>query len=408
MGLRAAGWRVVWGNQWEPATRAQPAFDCYARRFKGTHSNEDIAVVLRRVADGLEELPDAELVVGGFPCQDYSVAKPRPQAHGIEGKKGVLWWEINRLLELCTPPLVFLENVDRLLKSPASRRGRDFAVMLSCLTRLGYEVEWRVVNAADYGAAQRRRRVYIVAYRPGRVRGDSERRIHSSGVLARAFPVKGPGILAPEPDSLRLSKDPYHVSQTFPRADRPFRFENAGVCFGGVMSTKRVEEAYSGPRLNLDDVLLPDGDVDEAFFIPEDRVPSWRYLKGAKAEPRKHKGTGLEYRYTEGSLPFPDPLDRPARTVLTGEGGTSPSRFKHVVEAADGRFRRLTPVELERVNGFPDRWTETGMSDGKRAFCMGNALVVPMIERVGWALADPKWRADRVEAARRREKRARR
>jgi hypothetical protein len=152
-------WDVVWANQWEPSTRAQPAADNYVANLlderpdalaSGEHRvvNEDIAKVLDAELgiDGGEPLdPGAygfpeefELLVGGFPCQDYSVAKPLSQADGIEGKKGVLWWEIHRILEARRPPHVLLENVDRLLKSPSTQRGRDFAVMLACFARLGY------------------------------------------------------------------------------------------------------------------------------------------------------------------------------------------------------------------------------------------------------------------------------
>ncbi len=83
-------------------------------------------------------------------------------------------------------------------------------------------------------------------------------------------------------------------------------------------------------------------------------------------------------------MPFPDPLERPSRTIVTGEGGSSPSRFKHVVKDHEGRLRRLPPVELERLNMFPDDHTKAeGISDTKRAFFMGNALVVGIVERIG-------------------------
>ena len=98
---------------------------------------------------------EVDLVVGGFPCQDYSVAKTLSSSLGLEGKKGVLWWQIMRLIKSQRPKMVFLENVDRLLKSPASQRGRDFAIMLASLSDAGYFVEWRVVNAAEYGFPQR-------------------------------------------------------------------------------------------------------------------------------------------------------------------------------------------------------------------------------------------------------------
>ena len=162
----AGPYKTIWANQWEPPGTASKQFAarCYQERFNdGTLVNEDINKVLDKYEAGEIDIPDVDMVVGGFPCQDYSVAKTLSAAGGIEGKKGVLWWDINRFLKLKRPRFVLLENVDRLLKSPASQRGRDFAIMLSCLAKLGYSVEWRVVNSAEYGFPQRRKRVFIFA-----------------------------------------------------------------------------------------------------------------------------------------------------------------------------------------------------------------------------------------------------
>ena len=164
IGLERASNRfeTIWNNQWEPATKRQDASIVYQSRFGiAGHSNNDISTV------PVSQIPQADLLVGGFPCQDYSVATTLKNSGGIEGKKGVLWWQIHRILRDSAnpPPYLFLENVDRLLKSPASQRGRDFAIILASLSDLGYAVEWRVINAADYGMPQRRRRTYIVAYR---------------------------------------------------------------------------------------------------------------------------------------------------------------------------------------------------------------------------------------------------
>ena len=87
-------------------------------------------------------------------------------------------------------------------------------------------------------------------------------------------------------------------------------------------------------------------------------------------------------------MAFPDALDRPSRTILTGEGGRGASRFKHVIKTADGRYRRLVPDELDRLQGFPRGWTNTGMTDGHRAFCMGNALVVGIPHAIGRIIAE--------------------
>ena len=152
-----SNWKTVWANQWEPSRKSQYAFECYVSHFgkNKNYINEDIASIDKN------DIPDHNLLVGGFPCQDYSVA--RSGAKGMEGKKGVLWWQIRDVLEAKSPKFVLLENVDRLLKSPASQRGRDFGVILACFNDLGYTVEWRVINAADYGFAQRRRRTFIFA-----------------------------------------------------------------------------------------------------------------------------------------------------------------------------------------------------------------------------------------------------
>jgi DNA (cytosine-5)-methyltransferase 1 len=386
LGLEATGWHVVWSNQWEPATKAQHASDCYVRHFgEEGHVCDDIAQVLDAVESGATSIPDIDLLVGGFPCQDYSVAKLLSHARGIEGKKGVLWWEIHRLLRLKQPRLVFLENVDRLLNSPATQRGRDFGIMLASLADLGYDVEWRVVNAADYGFPQRRRRVFIVARAGVPQSADPVDRIERSGVLARALPV------IPEPQQIGwmpympLEGDLPSLTEHFGATRGPTPFRNAGYMSERMVWTRDLLPAYDGARQTLHDVLEPIEDVDPSYLVAEIQIPAWRYLKGAKHERRVHKASGSPYFYTEGPLPFPDPIHRPARTILTGEGGSTPSRFKHIIETPDGRYRRLTPRELERLNGFRDDWT-AGMSDGRRAFMMGNALVVGLIEKVGQEL----------------------
>ena len=390
-GLKDHGWQTVWANQWEPSTKRQHAVECYEEHFgKGSASNEDINVVVDRMdRDGWLRFPDHELLVGGFPCQDYSVAKVRSQAHGIVGKKGVLWWAIKKIIENKRPRLVFLENVDRLLKSPASQRGRDFAIILACLSDLGYLVEWRVVNAADYGFPQRRRRVFLIAHRVGdEPEPDWQGPIawmEEDGALAGGLPIEslaGADVDAPD---LKLEGDLAELTERFGVGNSHTPFLSAGVMWRRKVWTRAVVAHYTGPRAFLRHVLQEADTVPGSFFIPDDQRERWAYLKGPKDVPRIAKN-GHEYLYSEGGIAFPDPIDQPSRTILTGEGGVTPSRFKHVIDAGDGRLRRLTPLELERLNGFPDNWTDTGMSDGRRAFMMGNALVVGLVEQVGHAL----------------------
>ncbi len=383
VGLARAGWKTVYSNQWEPSTKVQHASDVYVANFgPAGHSNEDIATV--------KEIPvDFDLLVGGFPCQDYSVAKSARSATGLVGKKGVLWWEILRLVVLHKPKFVFLENVDRLLKSPTSQRGRDFAVMLTTLGNAGYVIEWRVVNAADYGFPQRRVRVFLVATKVSALKSatDPTHAIFSNGVLAESLPVRPNenGIL-----EIPIAADPAKVSKEFGQGLRAAPFGNAGLFMDGRAWTTKVYAYSRRKRLTLGDVLVEKAEVPDEFWVPPDRLREWEFLKGAKAVDRVHKESGFVYKYSEGSMAFPDSLDRPSRTVLTGEGGVTPSRFKHIIQT-DGGFRRLTPVELERLSGFPDDWTKpkplANISNPQRAFFIGNALVVGLVQDVGGVLA---------------------
>lgn len=388
--MPAAGpFQTVWANQWEPDGQEskQFAWRCYEGHFgRGSCVNEDIDAVLDEAEAGRRAIPDFDLIVGGFPCQDYSVARPLSQARGIEGRKGVLWWDVYRMLRLKRPRMLLLENVDRLLKSPAGQRGRDFAIILSCLAREGYSVEWRVVNAADYGMPQKRRRVYIYGELGSGV-WNLERRVLTDGVIARAFPIEADLAAAA---SIDVPSDPYEATRSFGVGLKTSAFRDAGAMQDGRALTVRCEARYDGPRATLGDLLVPDAEVPEEYFLRNEELPRWEYLRSAKREPRVTR-EGFSYLYSEGAMAWPDPTDQPARTILTGEGGRGASRMKHAVRGDSGRVRRLVPDELDRAQTFPAGWTrdEGGrpMSDGHRAFCMGNALVVGVPHEIGKVIA---------------------
>lgn len=376
-------YEVVWSNQWEPSTKVQHASDVYCARFGSqNHSNEDIATV------DTADIPSHDMLVGGFPCQDYSVASTLKNSHGIVGKKGVLWWEIYRILEqkgADAPNYLLLENVDRLLKSPASQRGRDFAIILSSLNALGYGVEWRVINASEYGMPQRRRRVFIFAMKKEtpfykKLQENSAKEIlEKEGVFAETFPIKP--LEEKEILSAKLSEDLVDITENFnTKTPKKNAFLDAGYMLDGLYYTAKPVAHYEGPLAQLKDFLIDEKDVPAEFYISDDELKKWQYQKGAKSIERVNKTTGHAYTYSEGSMGFPDALDKPSRTIITGEGGASASRFKHVV-CVDSKHRRLTPVELERLNMFPDNHTQ-GVTDTKRAFLMGNALVVGIVERL--------------------------
>ncbi|QTY27979.1 DNA (cytosine-5-)-methyltransferase [Flavobacterium sp. CS20] len=385
LGLEKSNYKIVWSNQWEPSTKIQHASKVYEARFgKENHSNEDINEVVQR---NVEEIPDHDLLVGGFPCQDYSVATTLHNSKGLKGKKGVLWWAIHKILEekKNKPKYLFLENVDRLLKSPAKQRGRDFAVMLQSLNDLGYAVEWRVINAAEYGMPQRRRRLFFIGYHKSSElfsKLKESRKIDwilKDGTIPSAFPVKNSSELFLS--KFQLKGDLVEITDNFNKTGKKSPFENSGVMINGEVSTIKTEPSYDGNYTVLGDVLQ-NGEVTSEFFIDDKDKDKWEYLKGSKTIERI-SNEGHKYKYSEGGMIYPDALDNASRTIITGEGGKSPSRFKHVVVSERG-LRRLTPIELERLNMFPDNHTKLeGISDRKRAFFMGNALVVGVIEKIG-------------------------
>lgn len=375
LGLESASdqYKFVWANQWEPSRKTQDAFDCYCAHFGNeNHSNEDINTVDKG------NLPDHDLLVGGFPCQDYSVASTG--AKGIQGKKGVLWWDIYDILSAKQPKYVLLENVDRLLKSPSKQRGRDFAIILGCFSQLGYTVEWRVINAAEYGFSQRRRRVFIFAYKnntkfsQNQLSRSCDEILNQTGFFQSIFPTQ-----------IRDEKKYPTIQLDFDANDLvditnefSSKFYNSGVLKDNVVYTQETLPVYNGKHTLLGDILQ--SNVDEKYYL-NDELSKWEYMKGAKRIERTHRD-GHKYVFAEGPIAFPDPLDRPGRTMLTSEA--SANRSTHIIEDPEtNKLRKLTPVECERLNGFKDNWTNTGMSERFRYFCMGNALVVDLVKLMG-------------------------
>lgn len=403
IGLKAANsttieYNVVWSSQWEPGAVTQHASQIYINKFGSeNHSCEDIQTVIEK---DFKQIPNHDLLVGGFPCQDYSVARTLNQAKGIYGKKGVLWWSIFNILNKKgknAPSFLMLENVDRLLKSPSSQRGRDFAVMLASLSDLGYIVEWRVINAADYGFPQRRRRVFIMGYKKGsnvfktiKKEKNIKNWILKDGVIAKAFPVEKNSASLNE---FKIEGNLKEISEKF-SSSKPVKspFEISGVMIDRNVYTIKTNANYKGKVILLKDIIIHDETkIPAEFFIKDKDEKKWQYLKGGKKEKRESK-SGFQYNYSEGPMIFPDSLDKPSRTIVTGEGGSSPSRFKHVIKTKSGRLRRLMPSELEKLNMFPVNHTKYMTNqkitpDTKRAFIMGNALVVGVIEKLGKSLS---------------------
>lgn len=366
----------------------------YLRGKNGIRAKERLVCniinyVCQDIAKAKINVPDHDLLVGGFPCQDYSVMKKN--SAGIEGAKGALWWQIDDILREKRPKYVLLENVDRLIRSPAKQPGRDFSIILRCLYEKGYAVEWRVINAAEYGYAQRRRRTFIMAYHNQTeifrnfaevvcVQGlkSMHKHIMENGILAKAFPVQSHSRSYVENWIDELE---YADISTVSRNQRVYLYK------AGVMMNGRIYSVDVTPQrveaTPLKDILEKDP-VDEHYSLRTEDMPRWTYAKGAKREKRQRRD-GSQYYFSEGSVQFPESLNKPSRTMLTSESQVG--RTSHAVQdPMTGRLRVLTPIECERLNGFPDNWTDTGMPERMRYFCMGNALVVPLIKRIGRGL----------------------
>ena len=357
----------------------------YEERFGAIgHSNVDIEDV------PTNDIPDHNLLCGGFPCQDYSVASTLKNSKGLIGKKGVLWWSIHRILNEKSkkPELLLLENVDRLLVSPSTQKGRDFAVMLKSLDELGYAVEWRVINAGEYGFPQRRRRVFFIGYLKESklykdlIKNNPHEWILEKGVFASSFN----NTYAGEEKVFNLDENIVSVSEKFNSSGGKSPFLNSGLMVNSEVLSLKVDSNYSGKKTLLREILEK-GKVADDFYIDTKDLPKWEYLKGAKKEERI-SSSGFKYNYAEGAMIFPDNLENASRTIITSEGGSSPSRFRHVVKTKYG-LRRLTPLELERLNMFPDNFTKAeGVSSSKRGFLMGNALVVGVVKNIANELSN--------------------
>jgi DNA (cytosine-5)-methyltransferase 1 len=419
--------KVIWSNQWEPSTNKQHANEVYNARWAGSKQNHNG----ENIEDVIKDVPEHDVLVGGFPCQDYSVATTLKNSKGLIGIKGVLWWSIYSILKnqgKKKPKYLILENVDRLLVSPASQRGRDFGVMLNCLNELGYIIEWRVINAADYGMPQRRRRTFIVGYHKNTQLAKSSMKlknidewIFSKGVFASQFKIdqKLSGKLL---DPFSIKGTVKSISKNFNKGGKFSPFQNTGIMVDGICHTVRTVPIKLKKTIALKDVLENEKKVEGSFYINSRKRLNkkfkirhlisdkpiktkeviiktegklWEYLKGSKKILRKTKNRNKDlsdefhyYKYAEGRMIYPDNINKPSRTIITGEGGISPSRFKHVIKTNDGRLRRLTPLELERLNMFPDNHTKLdSITDTKRAFFMGNALVVGVVEKIGKRLS---------------------
>ena len=397
--------QTLYSNQYEPSRKTQDAYEVGLYRFPDMeHIPTDVALIPNEKFEEMQA-NGVDMIVGGFPCQDYSVARSKKNELGIEGKKGVLFWEIIRATEAIRPKYLVLENVDRLLKAPSNQRGRDFAIMLAAFNQLGYSVEWRVINAADYGRAQRRRRVFFFVFRNDTkwgkrlhtryeatlsVDADIKARldcyapyIFKDGLFGRQFPVKNEAVKK-RINANKLDEDIAEVSANFSDG----KMWNSGLMTNGYYYTIETEPKGDEEPIPMKEIVVSPNQVPKEYYIDGEKLEKFKYLRGPKKITRT-AANGHTYTFSEGGMSEYDSLELPGRTMLTSEG--SVNRSTHLLKI-DGKYRLITPIEAERLQDFPDDWTRykrntkgevVEVSDRMRMFFMGNALVTGIVKRIG-------------------------
>lgn len=390
-----------WANQWEPSRKSQDAFEVYDYHFP---DSKNINISISEITNEQFSKMDADVIVGGFPCQDYSVARSKKNEQGIEGKKGVLFWEIIRATRVIQPKYLILENVDRLLKAPSKQRGRDFAIMLTAFNNLRYSVEWRVINAAEYGRSQRRRRVFFFVYRNDtdfakKIDNKFENKdtvfeenryddyIYRDGLFATQFPIE-PAPVKNRQVSYKLPTDIVDVSDNFSGT-----VWNTGIMRHGIYYSIDTKPNYEGSPITLGQILQNEKEVPTKYFLTDQaKLEKFQYLRGAKRIERT-SADGHTYTYSEGGMSPYDDLNLPGRTMLTSEGTVN--RSTHLLKVNE-KYRLITPIEAERLQDFPDDWTAkkklsdgsvVDVSDKMRMFFMGNALVTEIVKQIGEFIA---------------------
>lgn len=408
--------QTTYSNQFEPSRKAQDAFEVALHQFPNIkHIPTDVEKIEDHVFDEMRK-NGVNMIVGGFPCQDYSVARSKKKEMGIEGKKGVLFWQIIRAVTHIKPEYLILENVDRLLKSPSSQRGRDFAIMLGAFNQLGYSVEWRVINAAEYGRAQRRRRVFFFVYRNDTPFAKSidakygipeensilafdastfDDYIFQDGLFARQFPIEQKPYKSRHYTQV-LSNIEVESLEYIPDISDNFtgKIWNTGIMRHGQYFTIDTEPTKTEHAITLGEIVAEakktEPVIDEKYFITDsEKIKKFEYLRGSKKIERT-SAEGFKYIFSEGGMSPYDSFDLPARTMLTSEG--SVNRSTHLLKE-DNRYRLLTPIEAELIQDFPANWTKhkknpttgeiTQVTDRMRMFFMGNALVTGIVKRIG-------------------------
>lgn len=362
LGLERSGMVCEWQVEIDQKCR-----DVLAYHWPDVERYEDVRDVGRR------NLEPVDIITGGFPCQDVSVAGKR---EGLAGERSGLWFEFHRILEELTPRWVVVENVPGLL---SSNGGRDFAVILQGLVEIGYGVSWRVLDAQYFGVAQRRRRVFIVGSL-----GD--------GRAAEVLFESESGAWDTPPSREKRQRVAQEVATSTGRCGNGHQATRDGIRTGkGCGDSERMECRNIIPVASCPQVAYPlttrpgqRREPTSGTFVVAGHCtgPGWwnqADIAGtlrAKGENRPSRPSNIiAFDWQSGGDVRLNISDRHTSALQASQ-----------VPAVQNRYgvRRLTPTEAERLQGFPDGWTAVnGQSDSARYRQLGNAVCVPVAEWIG-------------------------
>jgi DNA (cytosine-5)-methyltransferase 1 len=293
------------------------AIQIYQSKFPEHKNYGDITKINEK------ELPDFDLFVGGFPCQAFSIAGKRG---GFDDTRGTLFFDCARILKEKQPRNFILENVKGLLSHD---NGRTFKTIINTLTELGYCVEWQVLNAKNFGVPQNRERVFIV----GHLGGIPERKV---------FPITGADREVGETSGVQSVSNPRELSRTLLARD------------------------YKDPKVVIQQLNNPTHSNDRVYGT-DGLSPTLNTMQGGNRQPFiRNPYNGKQSEIESGTL---------GTSCGTTTGKTAQLLHK------DTRIRRLTPLECERLMGYPDNWTE-GLSDTQRYKTLGNGIVSNVVAEV--------------------------
>ena len=336
----------VWSNEW----------DKYASQIYKKHYGECDTRDIRTV--DTKDIPDHDLLCAGFPCQSFSIAGKRL---GFEDTRGTMFFEIARIIRDKRPRYFLLENVKGLLSHD---EGKTFQTILGVLSDLGYEYQWQVLNSKNFGVPQNRERVFIV----GHLRETSRPEV---------FPIG---------ESYSIS----HQTKYAEQAGRSRISSTIDARYGSLRNAGETYLHYIGGIRGKRDMWLKDDKQNSRNFSQGQRV----YSSDGIASTIAGNAGGLGGKTGLYAIPVltPDRMEKRQNGRRFKNDGdpafTLTSQDKHGVY--DGlNIRRLTPVECERLQGFPDNWTE-GISDTQRYKCLGNAVTTLVITEIGRKLIQTK------------------